>query len=612
MSNSQHGAASLQRAQGHRLCAARTVLPVLRKRATASPTRLPQHVKPALAPQLVTAPCPSAEQHAAPRNVSTAAATPDAAAGEPAQPQHLFAKKVAALSLIFVGATINYTILQSLKDAMIVTSCGAEALPLISAFGVLPASVAFIMYYDNLVAKLDSKAVFYWALAPMVAFYAVFAAVLLPNADALQPVALATKYCAQLPESLGCFVRVASNWVYSLFFILGELWGSVAISLLFWSLADDLCNVDEAKDVYPKLGILANFGLIVAGAFTRFVSYTLAKDNEVLSLQILTAAIVAMTGLMCVVKNYVDTSILPYVYSKQGGKKEKKKSDKAGGGGEAKKEKAGTWELLTSSPRILNMTLMVMGYGICHKLFGFVWKGQMRLLYPSTAAYATVMADVASFTGACTIGLMLVSKFFFQVLGWGGAALATPLVMLVSGAIFFAGSLFPPGTALPGTALAMLLALGPAAGIVAQVFGRAAKYSLFDPSKEMVFITMGKEEKEAGKAAVDVLGNQIGKTGGSWLMQAALLLCGSMSGALPVAAAAYMAVCFVWLNATMGLARDMSGPEEGKMVLASADGAPMMQAPGPNTLTTPSGQVLHLPANWADKEIKESMQSHFD
>jgi len=31
---------------------------------------------------------------------------------------------------------------------------------------------------------------------------------------------------------------------------------------------------------------LANFGLIVAGWFTRFVSYTLAKDNEVLGLQV--------------------------------------------------------------------------------------------------------------------------------------------------------------------------------------------------------------------------------------------------------------------------------------------------------------------------------------
>lgn len=39
----------------------------------------------------------------------------------------------------------------------------------------------------------------------------------------------------------------------------------------------------------------------------------------------------------------------------------------------------------------------------------------MQLLYPSASAYATVMSDVAAFTGAATVGLMLVSKFFFQV-----------------------------------------------------------------------------------------------------------------------------------------------------------------------------------------------------
>lgn len=58
------------------------------------------------------------------------------------------------------------------------------------------------MYFNLQVAKLDSKAVFYWALAPMVLFYTLFAAVLLPNADALQPVAQAAKYCTQLVSSL--------------------------------------------------------------------------------------------------------------------------------------------------------------------------------------------------------------------------------------------------------------------------------------------------------------------------------------------------------------------------------------------------------------------------
>lgn len=45
----------------------------------------------------------------------------------------------------------------------------------------------------------------------------------------------------------------------------------------------------------------------------------------------------------------------------------------------------------------------------------------------------------------------------------------TPLVCLVSGAVFFAGSLVPAGSAAAGSWLAALLALAPTAGIVVQV-----------------------------------------------------------------------------------------------------------------------------------------------
>ncbi len=55
---------------------------------------------------------------------------------------------------------------------------------------------------------------------------------------------------------------------------------------------------------------------------------------------------------------------------------------------------------------------------------------------------------------------------------------------------------------------------------VAQVFARSSKFSLFDPAKEMVYIEMSKDEKSKGKAAVDLVGSQIGKSGASWLTQA--------------------------------------------------------------------------------------------
>lgn len=88
-----------------------------------------------------------------------------------------------------------------------------------------------------------------------------------------------------------------------------------------------------------------------------------------------------MTGLMCAVKRYVDSSILPLIDTAGRGKKgdkskkgEEAATGKTGSKSKTTKKKASTWEVLTSSPRILNMTLMVMGYGICHKIFGFIWK----------------------------------------------------------------------------------------------------------------------------------------------------------------------------------------------------------------------------------------------
>ena len=43
--------------------------------------------------------------------------------------------------------------------------------------------------------------------------------------------------------------------------------------------------------------------------------------------------------------------------------------------------------VLKSSPMIFALCLMVISYGVGHRLFEFAWKGQLRLQYPSALAY---------------------------------------------------------------------------------------------------------------------------------------------------------------------------------------------------------------------------------
>ena len=128
------------------------------------------------------------------------------------------------------------------------------------------------------------------------------------------------------------------------------------------------------------------------------------------------------------------------------------------------------FEVLRSNPRITSLATLVVGYGICHRLFEFAWKGQLRLLYPTPHAYQAVLSDVSIATGVLATALMLGGSFVFQRAGWYTAAAATPAAMLVSGAAFFGLSMCASlGLAPFGMSPAAVLAMGATAGAVTQV-----------------------------------------------------------------------------------------------------------------------------------------------
>lgn len=92
--------------------------------------------------------------------------------------------------------------------------------------------------------------------------------------------------------------------------------------------------------------------------------------------------------------------------------------------------------------------------------------------------------------------MMIVSRFILDKYGWGVAALITPTVLLLTGVGFFSLILFggPLTPMLANFGMTPLLA-AVYVGALQNIFSKSAKYSLFDPCKEMAYIPLDEDTK---------------------------------------------------------------------------------------------------------------------
>src|ERR1700733_11963619 len=86
-------------------------------------------------------------------------------------------KKVLPMFLMFFCISFNYTILRDTKDTLIVTApgSGAEAIPFLKVWCVVPCAILFMLIYAKLSNSLNKTALFYSVTIPFLVFFALFA-----------------------------------------------------------------------------------------------------------------------------------------------------------------------------------------------------------------------------------------------------------------------------------------------------------------------------------------------------------------------------------------------------------------------------------------------------
>ncbi len=478
--------------------------------------------------------------------------------------QNFEMKKFLPMGMMMFFILFNYTILRDTKDTLVVGASGAEAINFLKFWGVTPASILFVILYAKLSNTLSKENLFYACIIPFVAFFGAFAFIIYPNKALLHPSSETVEAMKLAIPHLRFIFALWGAWSYAIFYIMAELWGSVVVSLLFWQFANEITRTNEAKRFYSLFPLLGNIALILSGQTVTYLSdirdlYPPEVDAWGISLNYMMGAVVIAGLATVLIYWWMNRNILtdPFYYDAAATpKKEKKEKPKLSIGE--------SFKYLFTSRYLGFVALLVLGYGMSINLVEVTWKSQLKLLYTVDGTfrendYSSFMGNFSTFTGIATIALILLCKGIVRRFGWFTGAILTPIILLITGVLFYIFVIFRDQLdwltiAMGVTPVFMAVMIGATQNILS----KGTKYSLFDPTKEMSYIPLDQELKVKGKAAVDVIGGRLGKSGGAVVQQFLLLTISTTATQItiaPYSCGVMLVVILAWMFAAGGLSK---------------------------------------------------------
>lgn len=486
--------------------------------------------------------------------------------------RHECPKVISMLSLLFL-LCISYSILRNLKDTLLLNAkgAGAEAIPFIKVWGMLPAAFMATWVYTRLSRIFSRKNIFYVILSGFLAFFLLFAFVIYPHIDQLYLTNFGS-FCSQnLPNGFKGFVSLVTNWPVTIFYVIAELWSVLMLAVLFWGFANETTEVSEAKRTYGILNVGSNIAPILGGSLALFVTEKLTLPLSFLqtdewgeTLARLMVVVAVLGVITMALYRFIVTKIISY-------------DEKTTSSNQPKaKEKLSVREslrFLSKSKYLLCIALIVLGFNIAINFTDILWKEQLKRFFTNPKDMLNHMNTITVWIGIFATVLGTLFSLMISRLGWTFVALLTPAMMSTM-AIGFFSCLFLGKSSMAGSMLFMGLgaqALTVYFGSMQNALSKAGKYSVFDATKEMAFLPLDQEAKRKGKAAIDGLGSGVGKSGASLLYQAFIIVLGSVSVSTPYIALLLVLVFAAWIYSVFNVGKAFKEINEAPQMEPSAE-----------------------------------------
>lgn len=469
--------------------------------------------------------------------------------------------KFACITLLMFCILGIQNLVRALKDSIVNTLIGTETVAFLKFWGVMPAAFLITILYVKLVNSMKSETIFYFIISIFLTFFIIFAFYIFPNYQSLHlNSATAQSLIASYPH-FKWFVLLLSNWSFSLFYVVAELWPNAVYSLLFWQFVNMITNVEESKRFYLLFGLFGQTGLYISGKFLENIShisnyfanlFNINSDIQVLSIQIMLSVVFVLGVCAMLVFWILNHKILDHEKLDKIQFKIKQK----------KMTLSESIKMILSSRYILLITVMLICYGIAINMVEGPWKSNASKIYTNPTEFSAFVGSYLSKTGLLTILFVIIGSNIVRKLGWFCAAMITPIMVFVTGMSFFIVTNFDSvaGSMIMFFALTEPSLIAINIGAIQNVISKSSKYTLFDSTKEMSYVPLDDDLKTKGKAAADVIGVKLGKSASAFIQSMIFVIIPSAtySSISVYLMAIFAVICCIWIWGVIELNKEYS------------------------------------------------------
>jgi len=461
--------------------------------------------------------------------------------------------KVVPMCCLMFSILFNQNILRILKDSILISEISAEVVSFTKVYCVTPSAALFVIIYAKMLNQYSFEKIYCYLISVFVGFFILFAFIIYPNVHIFHISANSLEQMIGNYPHFKWYIALVGNWSYVVFYTLSELWPNIFYVLLFWQFANELTTTEEAKRFYTLFSLFGNSSLILVGFLMMNLSSddTIAKyfftvhDNKTTLVKISISLVIIFAIISCLLVKFITKNVFtnPTFYIKA-------KS------GRSTKEKMGlieSFSYIAKSKYLWLMLICSAAFGLSMNLVEAVWKSKIKELYPTVNTYAEFNSLYILWTGVAIMVMTIIGNNVMRSHSWFVAAVISPVIIMISGILFFILIVFDYQvlSLLDSTILMTPLALAVSVGAIQNILAKGTKYSIWDTSREMLYIPLDKELKTKGKAAVDVISSKIGKSS-SGLIQSiifTLIPTATFSSIAPLLMVIFTFVCIAWIYA---------------------------------------------------------------